>query len=190
MVIEKEDEAEAEENISENAIKEGNISLILDSYNDIFSSFDPRGFSERALSDDFLIECKHAARDQPIDLEGLELRLMVPRIRRNFNDEFKIKRRLKHHFQKHFLEKEREIGGVKRGGYLWFFSGAVILFILPFLEEKTNFIFRFITIMMEPASWFFFWEGLYKVFVTADEKKPDLEFYKKMAHAQITFLSY
>ena len=36
--------------------KEGNVSLVLESYNDIFSDFDPRNYSERALSDDFLIE--------------------------------------------------------------------------------------------------------------------------------------
>ena len=40
------------------ALKEGNISLILDSYDDIFSDFDQRDFSERSLSDDFLIECR------------------------------------------------------------------------------------------------------------------------------------
>ena len=32
------------------ALKEGNISLILDSYDDIFSDFDPRDFSERSLN--------------------------------------------------------------------------------------------------------------------------------------------
>ena len=50
------------------SLREGNISLILDSYNDMFSDFDPRSFSERALSDDFLSECKRAARDKDIGI--------------------------------------------------------------------------------------------------------------------------
>ena len=34
------------------------ISLILDTYDDMFSSFDPRPYSQRALSEDFLSEAK------------------------------------------------------------------------------------------------------------------------------------
>ena len=64
-------------------LRQANISLILDSYEDIFSSFDPREYSERALSDDFLIECNHAAMDKG---EGIELILSMPKNKRNFNE--------------------------------------------------------------------------------------------------------
>ena len=93
-----------EEVLQSELFKHGNISLILDSYNDIFSSFDPRPYNEKALSDDFLIECKRAARDK--DDHGFELILSVPKLKRNVNDEFKIKKRLREHFHKHSLEKE------------------------------------------------------------------------------------
>lgn len=83
-----------------------NISLILDSYDDIFSDFDPRPYSEKALSDDFLSECRKASRDKKDD--EVELRLLVPAQKREINDETKIKRRLKDHFQKHFNEKSNE----------------------------------------------------------------------------------
>ena len=36
-------------------LREGNISLVLDSYDDLFSDFDPRDYSQKALSDDFLV---------------------------------------------------------------------------------------------------------------------------------------
>ena len=39
------------------------ISLWLDDYADIFSDFDPRPFSQRALSDDFLNEAKKVVRE-------------------------------------------------------------------------------------------------------------------------------
>lgn len=64
------------EEVSGKIFRQGNISLILDSYDDIFSDFDPRPFSEKALSDDFLVECKRAARDK--DRSVVELKLLVP----------------------------------------------------------------------------------------------------------------
>ena len=57
-------------------LREGNISLILDDYNDLFSDFDPRHYSERALSDDFLAESKRASRDKPAG--SLEVKFLVP----------------------------------------------------------------------------------------------------------------
>ena len=51
------------------------ISLILDTYDDIFSDFDPRPYNERALSEDFLIEARKAARDKNT---GIELHFLIP----------------------------------------------------------------------------------------------------------------
>jgi hypothetical protein len=112
-------------NQEQEMIKAGNISLVLDSYDDIFSDFDPRPYSEKPLSDDFLIECKRAARDKEA---GLELRLLVPKQKRNIYEEAKIKKRLKNHFQKHFHEKAKEIKALKREGFIWFFIGAIVMF--------------------------------------------------------------
>ena len=52
-----------------------NISLSLNSYDDIFSGFDPRPYSQRALSDDFLAESKRASRDK--ELDGVELIFLI-----------------------------------------------------------------------------------------------------------------
>ena len=43
--------------------------LDLNSYDGLFSDFDPRPTEQRALSDDFLLEVKRAARDKEIGLE-------------------------------------------------------------------------------------------------------------------------
>src|SRR3989344_4144937 len=97
-------------------LKERNISLILNDYNDIFSDFDPRPFASRALSDDFLVECKKAARDK----EGsIELRLLVPKKKRDQKSEYEIKKRLREHFEKHFREKEGEIKAIRNQGIRW-----------------------------------------------------------------------
>ena len=95
---------EAEKEIQEDValMREGNISLILEEYNDIFSDFDPRPYEHKALSDDFLTECRKAARDK--DVHELELRLLMPKEIRNLDDEAKIKHRLHEHFHKHFTK--------------------------------------------------------------------------------------
>lgn len=169
-------------------LKEENIGLVLDGFQDIFSDFDPREYSEKTLSDDFLNECRKAAREK--EDKDLELRLLLPKNKRNYSEEFIIKKRLKNHFLKHYQEKQKELKAVKREGFMWFFMGSVIMLCATFLLKYEQFIFKYLTILGEPAGWFMFWEGLGKVFIYSKEKKPDFEFYKKMAHAKIMFSSY
>lgn len=168
-------------------LREGNISLILDSYDDIFSDFDPRPYTVKALSDDFLLECKKASVDKN---KELELRFLIPKHKRNTNHEYEIRKRLRTHFQKHHKEKEKEIKQIKRNGWAWFFIGAFFMTAATFLYSYKGFFYNFLFIMAEPAGWFLFWEGLDKVFIEAKNKKPDYEFYKKMSKAHIYFLDY
>lgn len=171
----------------EKEMKEGNISLILEDYQDIFSDFDPRPYSEKALSDDFLQECKRAVRDKK---EGFELRLLIPKKARNASSESKIRTRLNEHFAHHFWEKSKEISNIKKQGILWFLLGTALLMAETLLYQYDSFFLRLIKTMMIPAGWFSFWEGLGKIFITSREKSPELEFYKKMASCKIYFLSY
>jgi len=177
-MVEEEEEFEVEEEIP----------LILDSYNDIFSDFDPRPYSEKALSIDFLQECKRAVLDKK---DKFEIRLILPKEKRNLAHEAKIKKRLKSHFLKHYHEKRKEIQKIRGIGLLWFLIGVVIMFLATFLYSmEKEFIFRFLFIMAEPAGWFLFWEGLDKVFMETRREGPEHEFYKKMMRAKIVFTNY
>src|SRR3989344_8719522 len=117
---------EIKEELLAEELKKANISLILESYQDIFSDFDPRPFAEKSLSDDFLLECRRAAREK--DDKSMEIILSLPRTKRNLNDEFKIKRRLKEHFHKHFIKKDKELTNIKRTGIFLIFSGIILMF--------------------------------------------------------------
>jgi hypothetical protein len=190
-IIEKQTPLYSEEAI----MKHANISIILEDYNDIFSDFDPRPYTERAVSDDFLFECKKAFIDKN-EFE-LELRLFIPKDKRDIQSELKIKKRLKNHFQKHFTEKENDIKKeVKEGlifaviGFILMMAGAAMTFFSIF---RGTFLAAALLIILEPAGWFFFWEGLAKALFIHDEsknKRVDLDFYKKMAKTQVYFLSY
>ncbi|MEK6873358.1 MAG: hypothetical protein AABW91_00785 [Nanoarchaeota archaeon] len=172
-------------------MRQGNVSLILSSYDDIFSDFDPRNYAQRALSDDFLQECKRAVRDKTDTNEGFDLRLLVPKYKRNINDEIKIKIRLKNHFLKHYLEKKNEIKNMRIEGMIWFVVGIVFSLMAAFIYQlREGFIFHLLFVILEPAGWFTVWSGLDKIFINSRDRLPDVKFDKKMHSANIMFIDY
>jgi len=68
------------------------ISIWLDSYNDIFSDFDPRQISTRSLSDDFIAQIKKTQRESKGD--KAVLRLLMPSALRKTDEESLIMERL------------------------------------------------------------------------------------------------
>ncbi len=164
------------------------IPLVLDSYEDIFSDFDPRPYSERALSEDFLFECKKAA----VEKKGkIHLRLFLPKSKRHPLDEIKIKKRLKEHFHKHFLEKKKDIMSTRLNGFTWSVIGFCMMFTSAFFwGEEGPFGINLLVTLVQPAGWFFMWEGLAKIFIAPKEHMPNYTFYKKMANSTVTFANY
>ena len=75
-----------------------NISLWLDSYDDIFSDFDPRPFSEKNISDDFLYEVKKVSMESGFSIG--EIKLLLPEKVRNSETESIITTRLFSFFEK------------------------------------------------------------------------------------------
>ena len=180
---------EIEEERLQDELAKSNIPLVLNDYGEIFSDFDPRSFTQRALSDDFLLECKRAARDK---LEGgFELILSMPKKKRSTNSEIKIIKRLKEHFKKHAIEKDKEVKKIKKDGLAWVTLGILILIGVVYgLVHATSTFFEAIITIMEIPSWFLVWEGMRKIFIDSKEKEPDHVFYGKMASAEISFRSY
>jgi hypothetical protein len=175
---------------NETLMRQGNISLILASYDDIFSDFDPRPFSQKALSDDFLSECRKASHDK-ID-NGIDLRLLVPKNKRKTNEEAVIKNRILEHFHKHSEEKMTERKKMLMEGMLWVLVGVCLSLIATAMYHRglEGMFLNFLFVLMEPAGWFLIWIGLEKLFLEPKEKIPDYEFYIKMSKAQISFHSY
>lgn len=185
----KEKEVEKEDLVREHLLEKGEISLILKDYDDIFSSFDPRHYSEKALSDDFLQEAKRATRDK----QGVyELRFLIPKSKRNFEHEILIKRRLKDHFRKHYNLLVYEIRHTEWKGIGMAFAGVVMIFASTVIASALNqtFWMRFFETLLEPAGWFTAWTGLDQFFYTIEGKRPDKEFYRKISETRIIFTSY
>ncbi len=178
--MEKEEESE----------KQANISLILDTYDDIFSDFDPRPYSERAMSDDFLNEMRNASRDKPSG--GIELTLSMPADKRNLTKEGLIKRRLIEHFKKHHLEMQREYKRIRNKGITLAAIGISMITAASYLAslKLESFWFHFLIILLEPGGWFLGWTGLDQLYYTIEEHKKDMRFYDKMTRCEITFVSH
>lgn len=171
--------------------KRSGFSLWLDSYDDIFSDFDPRANSQRALSQDFLDEAKRAIRYA--DSENYRLTLLIDEKIRDKSEEEIIAKRLHEHFIKHYHMQVKERMKVLKKGIMFIVIGICLLFFATFLlvnYGNESYFLAFFLIIMEPAGWFFSWEGLNLAIFTSKEESPDLEFYKKMLKCEINFSSY
>ena len=161
------------------------IPLVLDSYDDIFSDFDPRPYSNKALSGDFLLECKKASIDKR---RKIKVRFFLPKNKRNSLEEIKIKKRLKEHFNKHLRQKKKEIRKIKLMGAFWVILGSAMMVLSAFLVNMpSSFFLHLLMTLVQPAGWFFLWEGLAKILITPKEKLPEYHFYKKMSKSQVSF---
>jgi hypothetical protein len=172
-------------------LNKSEISIIIDDYDDIFSDFDPRPFTHRALSDDFLVEAKRASADKPT--EGLELKFLLPAHERRLNTEKIIRRRLREHFIHHYHIELQEKRKIIQRGILFILAGIIFMLTTTYLLfrfHETSLGFSFLIILLEPAGWFSFWEGLNILFFESKHVNPNLEFYKKMSHIKISFWTY
>lgn len=171
-------------------LKDSEISIILEDYDGIFSDFDPRPYSIRSLSDDFLPEVKRASKDKPNG--SIEFRLLIPSNKRSLEDENTIKKRLKEHFKRHYDLLVKEARRKRVLGFSMIGIGAVLGILATLLNPKgdSNFFFKFILILMEPASWFNIWEGMNQIFFHSKDNKEELDFYGKMIHSEIVFIGY
>ena len=169
------------------------VSLILDTYDDIFSDFDPRPFNERALSEDFLAEAKRATRDKN---DGFELCFMIPRNVRNKAQEDLIRQRLKEHFKRHYKSAKKTLSKYRRNAILLITIGVIIGLIDALtLSTSTTFDLNMLLtetlgIVLTPMSWFSIWTGIEHLVYSPRAEVTDEAFYKKMQNTQISFSEY
>lgn len=169
------------------------ISIRLEQFDDIFSDFDMRDYSKRALSVDFLDEIRRASVDK--EESGIELALFVPENERNEADEANISERLKAHFERHYNLTLREKMKTLGRGWLMVVLGVIAMLAATYIvseDPTSNLFLSFLVVFLEPAAWFLLWEGMDQIIFSSKEINPELTFYKKMArtpHA-VCFNSY
>jgi len=166
------------------------ISFWLDSYDDLFSDFDPRSYPIRGISDDFLIEARKAIRDK--EVEKIKVHFLIPILKRNKSNDNTIKKRLYDHFKKHYHLLLQEHKKVRRRGIILTLAGTLLMVSAGFVAayENENTLYSVLLVLIEPGGWFLTWSGLDTLVFPHEAKTEELNFYRKMSRSDISFNCY
>ncbi len=166
------------------------ISIWLDAYDDIFSDFDPRPYSERILSDDFIAELKKVSREE--DFEIAELRLLMPEKSRKQDIEQIIIKRVHLYFRKGNFHLARRIKIIRGKAVLITLVGMGLMFLSSYIStmQLDKLYMRAFLVLTEPAGWFFVWTGMDDLFFSTRKRKEELDYFSKMAKTKVVFASF
>ncbi|MBL0308259.1 MAG: hypothetical protein IPP77_00715 [Bacteroidetes bacterium] len=165
------------------------ISIWIDKYDDVFSDFDSRTYSERVLSTDFLTEVRKMVVNQPKSDVKFTFRLMDNQ--RDLSTEAIIMENIRIHFNRIAVGIQEEMIALRNKGYFMTSGGFALSIALVFLSTSVEHIryINHIPMVLEPIAWFTTWTGLDHIFQLSRKDKPTYEFNKKMVSAEITFHS-
>ncbi|HAD81485.1 MAG: hypothetical protein A2509_01885 [Candidatus Edwardsbacteria bacterium RIFOXYD12_FULL_50_11] len=163
------------------------VNIWLDSLDELFSDFDPRSYLKRTVSDDFIAQVRKVVADQ----QGKEmiLRLQLPAGTRNEQDEEIIAVRLQLYFTERCnqFKKERQ-NGIRNAVILTLSGIALMIFAsyITFLNSERYYL-QLLLVLFEPGGWFCLWTGLDRLIDYSGKRRKELDFYSRMATAQIQF---
>ncbi|MBI4947533.1 MAG: hypothetical protein HY840_14165 [Bacteroidetes bacterium] len=166
-----------------------NISIWIDTYDDIFSDFDPRSFSERNISDDFLNELRKVSHEDSFHIN--ELRLLVPETSRNQESENIISKHLHAFFRKNAHAYQEQVKQLREKGFSFVLISVFLLIAASYISslKSENIILHTLLVLLEPSGWFFIWRGLDHLISSSRDEAPELDFYNKIAKSKIAFVS-
>lgn len=165
------------------------LHIALDTYDDIFSDFDPSGYEHRILSDDFVKEMQK--RYVETSKGDIEIRFSIPAVMRSGKIENLIKKRLKEYFQNQMKLLDTEIGKRRRSGAIYFSFGFLVLVITFYAETlfQSSHNAQILAALLTPLGWFGMWEGT-SLFIQAPIKyEEQKKFYFKFSKASYVFIN-
>lgn len=167
------------------------VSILLDSYDDIFSDFDPSAYSERTMSDDFIIQAKKFSRNKSGN-KKMSLRLLLPANKRNEQEEKVIVKRLHSYFKSVHEQLEAEVRKTNTRGLILTMIGIAIMIAASYISfmKPEKYHVHLVLVLFEPAGWFLLWAGLDHLVYSSKETKKDLDFYSRMTTSEIKFFTY
>jgi hypothetical protein len=161
------------------------IVIALDTYDDLFSDFDIRGYGERALSKDFLDELHVRLKKHGEAAREFRLVLLVPAGCRSPREETLIRERLGDFFierREHYLRENRN---AKLKALLFVAAGLVLSIAANLVVGTFAFLPLFKDFLLVP-SWFFVWSG-FDLLVKRDEIGWKTKYYKTLSSSTVSF---
>lgn len=159
----------------------------LDGYDDIFSDFDPRSYSQRTLSEDFLTELKRMYRET-LD-KRFEVRILVPKKLRDSRVESRIKRRLSDSFRQEMKYFSASVLERQKIGFAFIIAGLAVLSFHTFMlfSYMDDMWVELVGLLLVPAGWFGVWEGIGKVVGEPAIDRERREFLQKFINCRYVF---
>jgi hypothetical protein len=163
------------------------LSLWLDSYDDIFSDFDSRNYLKRRISEDLIDELRASLKYKKSYTDDLVLQLPGKMRLKDIEREMisNIKGQLHNRFE---MLKEKEKGTFTRG-LLFLVAGVIIITInsLIAFNGMKSYPFAVLKIILEPASWFLTWNGLDILIYDYRKAKQETTFFSTIDRLHIHF---
>jgi len=166
------------------------VHIALDTYDDIFSDFDPSPYSSRLFSDDFLKEVQKRYSENKKG--NFEVRFSLPAALRSVKTETLIKKRLKDYFAMQRKSIDYELERQRRKGGMYLVTGFFILTVTIFLasyNHNSDLILKLPEILLVPLGWYMTWMGIEKILETPSKLEDQKRFYEKFEKANYQFIS-
>jgi hypothetical protein len=160
--------------------------IALDTYDDIFSDFDPSPFDHRVISEDFLSELRRRYNLTPKD--NFVVHFTLPKQLRSEKIELLVKRRIKEHFRDHVKKISKLISERKHSGYFRIVVGIAVLILNILLGNYHAEIANAISELLLVVAWYFFWTGLERIFEQPEKLIFEKNFLEKFSKADYIFL--
>lgn len=163
------------------------LSLWLDTYDDIYSDFDSRHYLKRRISEDFIDELRMSLKyrkDQPDALI-----LLLPANQRHIDIEKEITMSIKEQMKDRFDMLVEKVRNILIRGVLLLCSGLVLMGISAFvtLKKPAGYLPLLLRISLEPASWFMLWTGLDLLIYDYRRTKKEKSFYNSLTAMTVHF---
>ena len=170
----------------ENDLRE--IAIVIDTWDDIFSDFDPRPLSDRMVSSDFIGELKKRYKETRSG--DFLITIYASPSLKNVESERMVTKRLKQHFRQKFLQKKKILIHIRTRGIVFVIIGICSLSFLTlatyykFLNELTI---QLAGIIFMPLGWFGLWEGFSKLIDTSPALIEDTKLFEKLSKTKYEF---
>ncbi|MCK5534463.1 hypothetical protein KAI68_05040 [bacterium] len=164
------------------------IAIVIDTWDDVFSDFDPRPLSMRTVSEDFIEELKKRYRETRTG--SFFITIYSPVALKNEESERMVRQRLKKHFFHMFLQKKKRITRLRIRGVIFVLVGICSLSFLTmatYLKFLNVLTLDILSIILMPLGWFGFWEGLSKLIDNSPVFIQEEMLFGKMSKANYRF---
>ncbi|MFA5108826.1 MAG: hypothetical protein WC492_04845 [Candidatus Micrarchaeia archaeon] len=160
----------------------------LDDYDEIFSDFDPRTYSKRQLSEDFLAELKRRYKETPTG--GFEVSLYLPKGIRDVKIESAAKKKIREYFANEMKRLEEKSSQRKKTGLMYLAAGMIILSLHAMLvwSSSASKLVEIIGFILVPAGWFSVWTSIENLVQESAEIKGQKEYYAQMSKCNYLFV--